>query len=384
MSEIVEQPNVVIDLGSSMMKAGYSNEASPSALICSFLARPKYNKILSNELSKDIIGPDKSLRGLYQLEKLIERGKFVHASDLKKVMGKILEDMDITSEVELPLFFTEPIFTSSSTRASIADTLLLDRHAGKLAFGTQGVLSLFALGKTDGVVLSSGAELTQVTSVSGGLRLDHGCTKIEFGGNEVSVQLKSLLRSSGHSIDCSNELLLFDEMKKSVVEAVLMSADEQRFQSKAQLDLESRKKQNEIKYELPDGNEIVIKSERFSAVEILFNPAQAGYEFQGLHELLDSSLKNLDLDLRKLFYKNIFLSGGNTMITGFPERLSQEMEALMSDKNLLGIWAPRVERSNLDWEGGAVLSKLSSFSNFWVTAKDLEEHGERIFAQKIV
>lgn len=48
------------------------------------------------------------------------------------------------------------------------------------------------------------------------------------------------------------------------------------------------------------------------APEILFNPAMAGLEFPGLHEFLNSSIKKLDLDLRKNLYQSILLSGGNT------------------------------------------------------------------------
>ena len=48
------------------------------------------------------------------------------------------------------------------------------------------------------------------------------------------------------------------------------------------------------------------------APEILFNPALAGLEFPGLHEFVNSSIKRLDLDLRKNLYTNIVLSGGNT------------------------------------------------------------------------
>lgn len=48
------------------------------------------------------------------------------------------------------------------------------------------------------------------------------------------------------------------------------------------------------------------------AAEILFNPALAGIEYSGLHSLLNSSISKLDMDLKRILYKNILLSGGNT------------------------------------------------------------------------
>ena len=57
-----------------------------------------------------------------------------------------------------------------------------------------------------------------------------------------------------------------------------------------------------IEYKLPDGETVEIGQERMMAPEILFNPAMAGLEFPGLHEFLNSSIKKLDLDLRKNLY----------------------------------------------------------------------------------
>ncbi len=67
-----------------------------------------------------------------------------------------------------------------------------------------------------------------------------------------------------------------------------------------------------VEYKLPDGEIVEIGQERLMAPEILFNPAMAGLEYSGLHEFLNSSIKKLDLDLRKNLYKSIVLSGGNT------------------------------------------------------------------------
>lgn len=67
------------------------------------------------------------------------------------------------------------------------------------------------------------------------------------------------------------------------------------------------------------------------APEILFNPAMAGLEYSGLHEFLNSSIKKLDLDLRKNLYKSIVLSGGNTQINGFADRIAKEIEGLVAD-----------------------------------------------------
>lgn len=66
-------------------------------------------------------------------------------------------------------------------------------------------------------------------------------------------------------------------------------------------------------YTLPDGNTIQVGPARFRAPEVLFRPDLIGEECEGLHEVLMFSIQKSDLDLRKILFKNIVLSGGSTL-----------------------------------------------------------------------
>lgn len=55
---------------------------------------------------------------------------------------------------------------------------------------------------------------------------------------------------------------------------------------------------------------------RFRAPELLFKPDQIGEECEGIHECLVYSIRKSDLDLRKVLYSNIVLSGGSTLFKG--------------------------------------------------------------------
>lgn len=88
------------------------------------------------------------------------------------------------------------------------------------------------------------------------------------------------------------------------------------------------KKQQKRQYYLPDGTPIDLASERFYAPEIMFDPSKVGLEVPGVHEMAHNSLRKSDLDLRKFLYSDIVLSGGNTEITSFPERILNELTSL--------------------------------------------------------
>lgn len=65
---------------------------------------------------------------------------------------------------------------------------------------------------------------------------------------------------------------------------------------------------------------------RFRAPEVLFRPDLLGDECEGIHEVLMYSIQKSDLDLRKILYQNIVLSGGSTLFKGFGDRLLLELK----------------------------------------------------------
>lgn len=66
----------------------------------------------------------------------------------------------------------------------------------------------------------------------------------------------------------------------------------------------------EKSYELPDGQIIKIGSERFRCPEALFQPSHITCEFDGIHNLIYSSVMTCDVDFRKELYSKIVLCGG--------------------------------------------------------------------------
>lgn len=76
-------------------------------------------------------------------------------------------------------------------------------------------------------------------------------------------------------------------------------------------------------YELPDGQVLLVGSQKFRCPEALFKPMSIGKEMPGFHEITYQSIQKCDVDIRKDLYSNIVMSGGTTMFPGIPERLSK-------------------------------------------------------------
>ncbi|KIH53924.1 Actin [Ancylostoma duodenale] len=134
-------------------------------------------------------------------------------------------------------------------------------------------------------------------------------------------------------------------------------------------------------YELPDGQEITIGTERFRAPEALFQPHLLGKESSGVHENCFNSVMNCDIDIRKDLYMNIVLSGGTTMYPGITDRMKREITALAPSTVKVKIMAPP-ERKYSVWIGGSVLASLSTFQMMWITKAEYDEYGAAIVHRK--
>ena len=124
-----------------------------------------------------------------------------------------------------------------------------------------------------------------------------------------------------------------------------------------------------------------IGPERFRAPELLFRPEIIGSEYQGVQDALVNSILKADLDLRKVLFSQIVLSGGSTMFPGFGDRLLNEVRKLAPKEMKIRISAPP-ERKYSTWMGGSILASLATFKTMWIRRDEYEEHGASIVHRK--
>jgi actin-related protein len=176
-----------------------------------------------------------------------------------------------------------------------------------------------------------------------------------------------------HSFTTSAEREIVRDMKEKLCYIALNFDDEL-----ASADADSK---IEKQYELPDGNVVKVRTERFRAPEVLFQPNLIGKEAEGIHKLTFDSIEKCDIDIRKDLYTNVVLSGGTTMFQGISERLNKEIKALAPPNIKVKIVAPP-ERKYSVWIGGSILSSLSTFQDMWITKDEYDESGPGIVHRK--
>jgi len=135
-------------------------------------------------------------------------------------------------------------------------------------------------------------------------------------------------------------------------------------------------------YQLPDNSFITIGNQQFRCPEALFQPSSTGKENElGIHKIILQSILKCDYAVRAELYNNIILSGGNTMFSGFAERLTKELIAVAPPALKIKVVANPERRLSV-WIGGSILGSLSTFQAMPISKSEYEEHGGVIVHKK--
>ncbi|KAL8674521.1 MAG: hypothetical protein Q9168_001113 [Polycauliona sp. 1 TL-2023] len=375
MTDTLHNNPIVLDNGSGTIRAGFAGDDLPKCYFPSYVGRPKHVKVLAGALEGDFFIGQRAqeLRGLLKIRYPLEHGIVTDWDDMERIWHFVYTEELKTMSEEHPVLLTEPPLNPRANRDTAAQLLFETFNIPALYTSIQAVLSLYASGRTTGVVLDAGDGVSHAVPVYEGFAMPNSIRRIDVAGRDVTEHMQMLFRKSGAVFHTSAE----KEVVRLIKEKTCYVAPDPKKEDREWAQHNGRPEGKVLEYALPDGQKIKVGSERWKAPEILFDPEIIGLEYPGIHQIVVDAINRTDLDLRKSLFGNIVLSGGSTLCKGFGDRLLHEVQRLAVKDMRIKIFAPP-ERKYSTWIGGSILAGLSTFRKMWVSIDDWHEDPEVI------
>ncbi|XP_035697168.1 actin-like protein 6B [Branchiostoma floridae] len=411
---------LVFDFGAYTTRAGYAGEDSPKVEF------PTHVGVVEGAEPMDTGATGDKPQGAEKKVYIDYNSLFVARENMEMttpLKDGMIEDWDlfqmildhiykkhIHSEPELhPVLMSEAPWNVRGKRERLTELMFEHYNIPAFFLSKTAVLSAFANGRSTGIVVDSGATSTTVVPVHDGYVLQQAIVKSPLAGDFITMQCRQLFQELNIDVIPPYQIAAKEQVrdtaapvwkKKNVptttksfhnymVDEVLRDFQASVLQlSDSPYEEQVAVQMPTIHYELPNGYNQDFGSERFRVCEALFDPSvvkgMASNTMLGVGHSVTTSVGMCDIDLRPALYGSVVVTGGNSLLSGFTDRLNKELSSKTPPSMRLKMIhnSGTAERRFSSWIGGSILASLGTFQQMWISKQEYEEAGKGCVERK--
>jgi len=385
--------HLVIDLGNAYTKIGFSGEDLPKEIIPSLYARNKMfdkkNEIGAFDQKMDIFGYEATEP---QYKEDYDLFHLTCGDHKEKTSKEYLEFLKDALENKMGLSTTEydvivnisPIKNEENIRTY--GRLFIEELGFKaLAMINSSSLSLYATGRTSGLVVQCGETRTYTVPIYEGFPLYHALNKTKIGGRDLTEIFRRGILENKIDIK-EGDIHTLRQVKEKTC-CVPVEHNYSYYLDEGNEDI--IKKETQL-FKLPDENIVSIpRATRIIASELLFTPSvfEDKKNENGIINLITGSIKKtemIDKKFKQNLIENIVLSGGTTMMEGFANRIYKDLYSYKDNSFNLEYEPMIIAENNRaigKWIGMSMISSMSAFDKLFIQKTEYQELGEERFSE---